>query len=905
MDLNGIFNHVSTGGTVLTATRRLSRELISNYDQRQLDAGRKAWPGADILPRDAWLQRTWDEIQGGLAQPPLLLGEAQATALWRQIIEQDIEQIDRSSLPLWNHYATAREANRAWRLVQEWCLDLDQAKSSVHSDHRAFLRWCEKFTACCDQNRWVDSARLSELLQESISKPIGTPILLCGFDQVTPRLQSLIQGLTEHGSRIDVMEWASRDYRQAPCRRYADEYAQWMAAGHWARQQIDRNPVRRVAIVAPDLQSARSVIEYALRQTLCPGDLMQPADSAQLPFHLSLGRPLVEYDVARAAMELLETLTVPALQPGQVRALILSPHIAGFHSEYTRRGLLLQRLERRLNYYSTLDDLSRGIKDEDHCPQLQKLLAAIIDKLETSPEQASYRQWSEWFGSLLGSTGWPGDGERGSDVFQVMEAFRSQLETLGEIDLVASPVKLDAALSLLRNRLGSQIFQVEAHDAPVQVMGVLESAGMTFDGVWLGDLIEGKWPGRATPNPFIPVPIQQEAGIPEASSNGSAALCEQQMQRLAGSTAELQLGCYAYDGEVEIAPSPLIAECPVEGVKMNQVDLAQQIFDTRPTRFNKLKDNHGPSLAKDARPGGGTSLIRTQSRCPRQAFLQYRLHGTEGETRQQGLDPSRRGSLIHRLLELIWQDIRDSKALAALSDSALKEKITPRVVKEAGRLFYASGCGHRFFAVQQNWLVATLMEWFSVERQRTKPFTVLGREEKASLSLSGLDLEFRIDRIDRFEDGSLGLIDYKTGGILSVSDWGNQRPDEPQLPLYWLTREQPVSMVAYGKVRLGECAITGLTGDPQLASRSKPVKLLEPADQQGIKDNFSDWQKLGEHWQDAMENLAREFVEGVAVIDPRNHGLCRQCPTPAFCRTGNQPVSDTRPVDGSGDDAPR
>ena len=45
--------------TVVTATNRLSRRLLHEYNQQQLASGLKAWPTPDILSWAAWVQRQW------------------------------------------------------------------------------------------------------------------------------------------------------------------------------------------------------------------------------------------------------------------------------------------------------------------------------------------------------------------------------------------------------------------------------------------------------------------------------------------------------------------------------------------------------------------------------------------------------------------------------------------------------------------------------------------------------------------------------------------------------------------------------------------------------------------------------------------------------------------------------
>src|ERR1700747_974209 len=52
-----------------------------------------------------------------------------------------------------------------------------------------------------------------------------------------------------------------------------------------------------------------------------------------------------------------------------------------------------------------------------------------------------------------------------------------------------------------------------------------------------------------------------------------------------------------------------------------------------------------------------------------------------------------------------------------------------------------------------------------------------------NVSVGGLKLRLRADRIDLLENGQRLLLDYKSGEV-SVKDWEGERPDEPQRPLY-------------------------------------------------------------------------------------------------------------------------
>ncbi len=52
---------------------------------------------------------------------------------------------------------------------------------------------------------------------------------------------------------------------------------------------------------------------------------------------------------------------------------------------------------------------------------------------------------------------------------------------------------------------------------------MLESAGLSFDCLWLSGLTDEAWPLAARPNPFLPPALQKKAGIPEASAEETLA----------------------------------------------------------------------------------------------------------------------------------------------------------------------------------------------------------------------------------------------------------------------------------------------------------------------------------------------------------------------------------------------
>jgi ATP-dependent helicase/nuclease subunit B len=227
--------------------------------------------------------------------------------------------------------------------------------------------------------------------------------------------------------------------------------------------------------------------------------------------------------------------------------------------------------------------------------------------------------------------------------------------------------------------------------------------------------------------------------------------------------------------------------------------------------------------------------------------------------------------------------------LTALTDGALALYINQCVAKvikrfQAQRPFTATG---RFMLIEQGRLQAMMHEWLSLERQR-QPFAVIEREQKHFCTIEGLKIQTRLDRVDQLPDGSLIVIDYKTGKV-SLASWMDERPDEPQLPLYAVTGEGNIAAVVFGQIRRGEMKFVGLADDlggdkiseDDGTSLIPEVKTLSKS---RYGKTFADWQALFEFWSQNLTTLAHNFREGYAAVDPHKVNTCDYCDLGTLCR---------------------
>ena len=184
---------------------------------------------------------------------------------------------------------------------------------------------------------------------------------------------------------------------------------------------------------------------------------------------------------------------------------------------------------------------------------------------------------------------------------------------------------------------------------------------------------------------------------------------------------------------------------------------------------------------------------------------------------------------------------------------------------------------NRFLALERARLVALVQEWLNVERGRDS-FDVLASEEDRVVSVGGLDLKLRLDRVDRLAGGARLLIDYKTGDS-EVAMWMGERPDEPQLPLYTLAQTVAADAVAFAHVWRWDCSFVGLAAQGGVADGVTELGRSRYA------PDYADWSALLSAWRSTLERLAVAFRSGVAPVDPKKRSItCRNCDLHTLCR---------------------
>jgi len=873
--------------TVVTPNARLARALEAEADRRQLAAGRRSWEAPDILPFADFVRRCHEDALYGDAGAglPALLTPGEAQILWEDALHALGWRERVLSVP-----ATAALARDAWDLAHAWRIEGAIEGAAGNEDAQAFAAWCAHYRRRTRAENLVDSARLPVLVAAQFAsgavRPPGT-IVVHAFDLLTPQQEDFLAACERAGARLE---------RSGPARVRAEvrravlesPRAELEHAARWARERLERAagaPAPRIAVVVPELAARRAEVARVFARVLEPAGA--PAGAPR--FNISLGTPLAGYPLVDAALDVLELCAAP-LAYERVSRLLRSPFVAGGEAERGARARLDAALRRIAPAALSLHRLRALVPEAAArrgaaCPAwlalLDRLALACRDDGRTSAPE-----WARRFTALLDAAGFPGDRALDSTEFQALAKWRDTVAAFGALGAVSPAWTAAEARARLRQLCMDETFQPASGEAPVQVLGILESAGLAFDHLWVSGLTEEAWPLAARPHPFIPPALQRQAGIPEASAERSLEIDAALTDAWRTAAPEVVFTSARADGDRELLPSPLIA-----GIAATDVEaLAIPRYPTWrgalfaagqvPGAAGMRPDTLAPALGAAASLGG-TAVLADQAACPFRAFAHFRLDARALDAPQAGLDAPERGELLHAMMAHLWGALRDQATLmaagdarlAALIDEAAAHAVAHLRGKHPGRL------EGRFAQLERERLARVAREWLELEKKRS-PFEVLEREAPMVLGAGNLRLSGRVDRMDRLlEGGGLAVIDYKSGRA-SVSDWLGPRPDDAQLPLYALAvGEDEIRAVAFARLKVGRMGFAGLARDRAALPNVPTVDKHRKAKAEGS------WTQLLARWREEVDALGENFASGDARIDPKRAlATCRRCDLRTLCR---------------------
>ncbi len=870
-----VMDALDAGWQIVTPNNRLARQLSRAYGQRQLEQQRKAWSAPTVLPWTTWLDTLW-QMLSDRTNLPQRIHPLVARMLWEEVIESD------QHISLLAPARAASLAQEAWRLLHEWRAANEPSpwrqwgKYETH-DVRCFSRWASQYQQHLTEKNVVDGALMPDVLEAHASQLVDVtmpPVLLTGFIEFTPVARRMAEALRSAGlcvEQCDTLDAPEADI--LGCFDAEQPHDEWRQALSWAWQRREEG---QTAIIIPDL--AQHI--HDVRR--CVEEIIPQKSSC----NISLGESLADRALVREALDLLR-LYDDELPTSRVTALLQSPYWPGDISlRAARAGLEKHWLKegRRTLRFADVAFALRGVDAALH--QRWQKVAQRTQGEEVLPKKASAAMWSHHLCEFWQILGWLGGRPLDSATHQVFKAWQQCVESLVFLDSLNDTFERGNLIRMLAQQAETSVFQPQDHDAPIHIMGALEASGLPFDALWVCGLSAQSWPPPMTPHPLLPLSWQRKQGMRRADLERNRLFCEEMYAQWRRAAPQIVMS-YArqQDGEACL-PATVLHDLPTHMVDYPL--LKTRAVLTPKTAFTKIVDEQAPNIILESQSEiaehirHGSSVMTNQSDCPFKAFACSRLRIDEWPQADDGISASEHGTLVHATLQHLWSALKTQEQLLALNNEALTAEIERAYQKACpSKEGWWQRLPEPVVAVAHSRTTALVKKWCEQEKARA-PFIAKQFEERFNLTLSGLTLALRIDRVDQLLDDDteqcVALLDYKTGTAGSTRSWFDERPSNIQLCLYALAWQQtyptrPVTALAYAHIRSGGMKWVGV-------QQNNSFPALNDVESLGV-ENMTEAQ---EKWQKTFSALAKAFVDGDARVAPRDAGVCTYCCVQPFCR---------------------
>ena len=504
-------------------------------------------------------------------------------------------------------------------------------------------------------------------------------------------------------------------------------------------------PEKRVAVITPDRGLARRVSQHLQRWNITADD--------------TAGRPL---DLTPAGRLFLLLTEIASEGPLPV------PLVAALGHPLVRRGdnrgawlSSLRSFERRLRGprptpgLAPLATLAKLAEQDEWWGEVESILTPLVEVADSKEIALTtvFNVLAEAAEALAGDAIWNAEDGRALSAF--VEDLRHHASGTA---ISLAPADLSAAL---RDAMTEIAVRPPYGGHPrVAIYGLLESRMTRADLVICGGLNEGTWPGVPGADPVLAPALLRVLGVP--ANDFRIGLSAHDLAGALGAP-EVVVSRALRDADGPTIPSrflsrikALLGEQGVAGHRELEIPaLVQQIDRIAPRveTYPRPRPNPAPELREvDIRVTALDRLLGDPYQFYAQSILDLRvLDPLDGDVTQ---DPAWKGTLAHDMIEE-WHRVRQNDPSISI------ETIAREVLARSDAHPLLRGL----------WLPRLLegLRWVEEAFNAQTDREILGVELDGGMQVEGVKIYGRADRIDRFEDGTLAIVDYKTGKPPSAS----------------------------------------------------------------------------------------------------------------------------------------
>lgn len=495
-------------------------------------------------------------------------------------------------------------------------------------------------------------------------------------------------------------------------------------------------PERRVALVTPDRGLASRVVAHLARWNIAADD--------------TAGQPLPQTAAGRLYLLLAEVLA-ERVAPVPLLALLGHPLVMAGDSraEWLDRVRALDLALRGPRPGTGLDGVAHALtllrrRDpalEAWWSQVSHALGPLLAAEGSVPLAALLGLMSHMAEALCGDAVWAGSDGRNLSAF--VEQWREAAAFAGT---VVDPAELPA---LLRDAMDEVAVRPAYGAHPrLAIYGLLEARMSRADLVICGGMTEGSWPATPAPDALLAPPILRSLGIPGADFR--VGLSAHDLAAALGAP-EAVLSHANRDMSAPTIPSRFLLRIrAMLGDQLQRetaaVELARALDQSAVSPVYPRPEPM-PSAKQRQVPIAVTALDRLRGD-PYQFYAQAILGLRQLDPVDADPSPAWRGTAVHAILEEWHKTGARPGTLVPIAERKLDEM-----------------SAHPFMRGLWRPRLLSALCWIEAETERLlgEGREVLAWEKKGEIKVDGVRIHGRADRIDRLPDGSLAVVDYKTG----------------------------------------------------------------------------------------------------------------------------------------------
>ena len=818
-----------TNRTVITPNDRLAKEFANSYDRYQLSKDKSAWESPDVKSFSSHLKEQFIDHTDTEKETIQLMSRRQLFARLFTIVPKNLHSL-------------INQAIDAIDLVHKYEVDIDLYQS-LSLKCRKVIDW---YRSALDEDNttFLLESQLSSFLKDTKAVQ-RKPLILYQFDHLAPAEKSYfnhyqsnqpvtlcnskgIAGQLIQANEISITPAETKSSQSAlQCSSFAEEIVQ---ATKWAVAAKTQDKNSTIGIVIPSLSTRYAQISSQIAVGLDP---LKGSHTER--FNISSGQPLSKHTIWYHAFLFLRAAT-ENLTRGELDALTNSKF---FNTEELAN--ILEQWQQAKTTIQPLNPVSNFHKSEKENSQKKELT-----------------NWIREFTKLLDQAGWPSLDQLQTFEYQAYEAIRREFTFLEEMQ-PGKPLDLEAALELIQALFENTLHAPERHAQDIQVLGLIESIGLSFTHLWICEMDENNFPSKNNHNPFIPLEIKKRYGMPRADQEGELYFSNALIENWTNNSDQINYSYNCHQNDTFISKSPLIKQV-AESISSIGTSDFHSWFEATDQALVETSDVRGPHFY-DHSISAGLTMLKDQLNCPFKSFAINRLNLTSKQISTNFPQAFEKGIAAHEVLAKLLSKCRTQKDVIEITEEQIV-KVTAEIVH---RLFQTAPEIFRHNETKR--ISKTIGKWIELEARR-KSFQIIGLEKPFTIQLAGLEFSIRADRIDKLAEGLI-LIDYKTGRV-NLSKAKSDNLKEPQLATYALAVEGLLGTFYAQLNDEEEIKISGISAELEFGDK--------------IATSAScDWENEQASWNKQLNQVAQDFVEGKADVSPTN-GYCTHCHLASLCR---------------------